>query len=94
MPGDVRAELAKHQHREGRRADPVDDVIVPVNADASPARDCCADPLDGGADVSEQQRVIAGKLGVEVAASSVGLVVPATGEHRCRRLADAELACE
>ncbi len=86
VPHDVRAELAKEQHREGRRADAVD-VVVPVDADARPSLDRCADAGDGDVHVAEEVRVVARQLGGEEAARGLGLPVAAPHEHRCSDVA-------
>ena len=90
VPDDVRAQLAQHQDCERGCADPVD-VVVAVDADAGSGVDCSADALDGHGHVAEQERVVAGKLGVEEAAGSLRVVVAAADEDRRRDLAEVEL---
>ena len=93
VPVDVGSELAQEQHRERCRADAVD-VVVPVDADSFASFDGVVNLLDGGRHVAQQERVVAGELGVQEASRAGRVVVPASGEHRRRYLADADLASE
>jgi hypothetical protein len=89
MPLHVGAELSQDEHREHRRADAVD-VVVAVHADALAVRDRGADPVDRGAHVSDQQRVVQRLLAGEKRPRRFGVAVSAPDEHACRDLAEAE----
>jgi hypothetical protein len=89
MPLDVGAERPQRQHGERRGTDPVH-VVVAVDADPLPAGDRGADPSARLRHVSEQQRVVCGRLGGEKRGGARRLRVPPPNEHRRGQLADAE----
>ena len=80
MPDDVGAELSQGEDRERRRADAVD-VVVAVDADPLTAVDRRAEPLDGRGHVTEQERVVRDRLGLEERARGVRLVAAPAHEH-------------
>src|SRR5919201_4548086 len=89
MPLDARAELAQDEERERRRADPVD-VVVAVNADPLAARNGGEDPLDRGAHVAEEERIVLRRRAFEERTRALGFFVPAPDENARRQLADPE----
>ena len=71
VPVGVRPELAQDEDRECRRADAVH-VVVAVDADPATCVDRGANALDRRRHVAEQERIVAGQLGVEEASRRLG----------------------
>ena len=90
---DVGAQLAKDQHGERRRADPVR-VVVAVDADPLARRNRRADRVAGLSHVPELERIVLGKLRLEEGEGPLGLAVPAADEHARRDGAELQLLGE
>ena len=93
MPGDLCAELAQHGDRERRGADAVD-VVVAVHADRLPAA-IAARIAAHAASMSPRRNGSCSGMSASRNARALRRVgIPPPDEHACRRLGEAERACQ
>ena len=93
VPADIGSELPEAADGEHRRADAVH-VVVAVDADAGPVGDRLVDELARTFHISEQVRVVAGRLAGQERRRRSSVVVAAADQHAGSDLGDAELLGE
>ena len=93
MPADVGSELSEAGDGEHRRADAVH-VVIAVDTDTRSVGDRLVDELARTFYVSEQLRVVAGRLAGEERRCRSSIVVATADQHASSDLGDAELLGE